>query len=70
MLKFLKVAEDSLAPEFQSGDFVLVSKIPFLFVPSIPWGCNRFPPARLWVTDQAHPKHQLGQRGKCHWQSP
>lgn len=27
---------DSLAPEFQQGDFVLVSKIPFLFVPPSP----------------------------------
>ena len=36
MLKFLKVTEDSLAPEFQNGDFVLVSKIPFLIVPPSP----------------------------------
>ena len=47
---------DSLAPEFQHGDFVLVSKIPFLFVPPISWGCNRLPPARVWAADQAHPK--------------
>jgi signal peptidase I len=32
MLRFLKVRGDSLAPEFQMGDFVLVSKIPFLFL--------------------------------------
>jgi phage repressor protein C with HTH and peptisase S24 domain len=33
MLRVLKVAGDSLAPEYQQGDFVLVSKIPFLFIP-------------------------------------
>jgi signal peptidase I len=27
---------DSLTPEFHQGDFVLVSKIPFLFVPPSP----------------------------------
>jgi signal peptidase I len=31
MLKFLKVGGDSLSPNFEHGDFVLVSKIPFLF---------------------------------------
>ncbi len=31
MLRFLKIRGDSLAPEFLHGDFVLVSKIPFLF---------------------------------------
>jgi signal peptidase I len=36
MLKFLKVTEDSLAPEYQNGDFVLVSKIPFLIVQPSP----------------------------------
>jgi phage repressor protein C with HTH and peptisase S24 domain len=36
MLKILKVTEDSLAPEYQNGDFVLVSKIPFLIVPQSP----------------------------------
>jgi len=36
MLKFLKVTGDSLAPEFREGDFVLVSKIPFLLVPPSP----------------------------------
>jgi signal peptidase I len=30
MLRFLKIRGDSLAPEFSQGDFVLVSKIPFL----------------------------------------
>jgi signal peptidase I len=30
MLKILKVSGDSLAPEFQEGDFVLIAKIPFL----------------------------------------
>jgi signal peptidase I len=36
MLRILKVTGDSLAPEFQQGDFVAVSKIPFLFVPPSP----------------------------------
>ena len=36
MLRLLKVAGDSLAPEIQPGDFVLVSKIPFLFTPPSP----------------------------------
>jgi phage repressor protein C with HTH and peptisase S24 domain len=36
MLRVLKVAEDSLAPEYRQGDFVLVSKIPFLFIPPSP----------------------------------
>jgi phage repressor protein C with HTH and peptisase S24 domain len=36
MLRFLKVTGDSLAPEFREGDFVLVSKIPFLLVPPSP----------------------------------
>jgi len=36
MLRILKVTGDSLSPEFQQGDFVLVSKIPFLFVPPSP----------------------------------
>ena len=31
MLHLLKVTGDSLAPEYQGGDFVLISKIPFLF---------------------------------------
>ena len=30
MLKILKVSGDSLTPEFQEGDFVLIAKIPFL----------------------------------------
>jgi signal peptidase I len=29
MLRFIKVTGNSLSPEFQEGDFVLVSKIPF-----------------------------------------
>lgn len=33
MLKLLKISGDSLAPEYQIGDFVMISKIPFLFVP-------------------------------------
>lgn len=33
MLKLLRVAGDSLLPVFQDGDFVLVSKIPYLFAP-------------------------------------
>jgi signal peptidase I len=36
MLRILKVIEESLAPEFQQGDFVLVSKIPFLFISPSP----------------------------------
>ena len=36
MFRFLKVTGDSLAPEFREGDFVLVSKIPFLLVPPSP----------------------------------
>jgi signal peptidase I len=36
MLRFLKVTGDSLAPEYQEGDFVLVSKIPFYLVPPSP----------------------------------
>ena len=31
MLKLLKIVGDSLTPNFEHGDFVLVSKIPFLF---------------------------------------
>lgn len=31
MCRLLKVHGDSLVPDFQEGDFVLVSKIPFLF---------------------------------------
>lgn len=30
MLRFLKVSGESLTPEFQEGDFVLIAKIPFL----------------------------------------
>lgn len=36
MLRLLKVTGDSLTPEYQGGDFVLVSKIPFLFSPPAP----------------------------------
>ena len=36
MPRILKVRGESLSPEFQQGDFVLVSKIPFLFVPPSP----------------------------------
>ena len=36
MLRLLKIRGDSLIPEFQEGDFVLVSKIPFLFIPPTP----------------------------------
>ena len=31
MLRLLKVSGDSLSPEYQDGDFVLVAKIPLLF---------------------------------------
>jgi signal peptidase I len=33
MLKLLKITGNSLSPEYQEGDFVLISKVPFLFVP-------------------------------------
>ncbi len=36
MLRFFKIRGDSLAPEFSQGDFVLVSKIPFLLAPPAP----------------------------------
>jgi signal peptidase I len=36
MLRLLKITGDSLTPEFQEGDFVLISKIPFLFSPASP----------------------------------
>jgi len=36
MLRLLRISGLSLAPEFQHGDFVLVSKIPFLFSPPAP----------------------------------
>jgi signal peptidase I len=36
MLKLLKITGDSLTPEYQNGDFVIISKIPFLFSPASP----------------------------------
>jgi signal peptidase I len=33
MFRLLKVSGNSLQPVYQKGDFVLVSKIPYLFVP-------------------------------------
>jgi len=36
MCKLLKVVEHSLSPAYQDGDFVLVSKIPYLFGPLRP----------------------------------
>ena len=33
MLRLFRIHGHSLEPEYQSGDFVLVSKIPFLFHP-------------------------------------
>jgi phage repressor protein C with HTH and peptisase S24 domain len=33
MLRLLKIRGDSLTPEYQNGDFVVISKIPFLFAP-------------------------------------
>jgi signal peptidase I len=33
MVKLLKVTGASLEPDYQDGDFVLISKIPFFFVP-------------------------------------
>ncbi len=35
MLRIFRVSGESLTPEYQHGDFVLVSKIPFLFHPPI-----------------------------------
>lgn len=31
MLKFVKISEDSLLPEYREGDFVLIAKIPLCF---------------------------------------
>lgn len=36
MLRLLKVNGQSLSPRFQQGDFVIISKIPFLFTPPRP----------------------------------
>jgi signal peptidase I len=36
MLKLLKILGDSLTPEYKNGDFVMISKIPFLFVQPSP----------------------------------
>jgi signal peptidase I len=36
MLRLLRVSGDSLLPEYREGDFVVVSKIPFLFHPVRP----------------------------------
>ncbi len=36
MCRFLKISGDSLTPEFEHGDFVLVSKIPFYFASPFP----------------------------------
>ncbi|MFZ5918355.1 MAG: S26 family signal peptidase [Chloroflexota bacterium] len=36
MLKLLKISGNSLEPVYQEGDFALVSKIPYLFVPVRP----------------------------------
>ncbi len=33
MFRILKISGDSLTPEYRNGDFVLVSKIPFLLRP-------------------------------------
>ena len=33
MLKLLKISGDSLTPDYQNGDFVIISKIPFFFKP-------------------------------------
>lgn len=30
MLKFVKISDNSLLPEYQEGDYVLIAKIPFL----------------------------------------
>ncbi len=36
MLRLLRVRGDSLAPEYSQGDFVLISKVPYLFIPASP----------------------------------
>jgi signal peptidase I len=36
MLRLLKVTGNSLVPRFEEGDFVIVSKIPFIFAPVQP----------------------------------
>jgi len=36
MLRLFKIVGDSLSPDFAHGDFVLLSKIPFLFYPPSP----------------------------------
>jgi signal peptidase I len=36
MVRLLKVTGDSLGPEYQEGDFVLISKIPFYLIPPSP----------------------------------
>ena len=36
MLRLLKLAGESLTPDYQIGDFVLVSKIPYFFAPPAP----------------------------------
>ena len=36
MLRLIKVSGDSLSPEYQEGDFVIISKIPFFFNDLVP----------------------------------
>jgi len=36
MLRLLKLSGDSLAPEYQFGDFVFISKIPYFFTSPAP----------------------------------
>lgn len=36
MLRLLKIRGESLTPEYSGGDFVLVSKIPFILNPASP----------------------------------
>ncbi|MBN2147003.1 MAG: hypothetical protein JW726_06425 [Anaerolineales bacterium] len=33
MLRVLRITGQSLTPEYQEGDFVMISKIPFFFIP-------------------------------------
>ncbi len=33
MLRFIKVSGESLLPDYKSGDFVIVSKVPLFFTP-------------------------------------
>lgn len=63
MCRLLKIAGDSLSPEFEDGDFVLVSRIPFLFRPPKPGEVVAFrkPPYGLLVkrVERLEPEGEL-----------